>query len=190
MNKSPSNLNAKTVAILSTFLLNYSPVNGEPLRGAGIDYLQGEGGVNGIRLVYHPYIVKIDDKFAKSIYLSNIDVNYEISFNIWRFDENNSYDKNLAISFSPVLSKQFSRILGKPLKWEAGVGLSIVEDTKFAGKDIGSHYQFEDRIGLKIVLDEISNESVAIRYIHYSNGGLNEKNPGLDFFNISYTFTF
>lgn len=190
MNKSPSKLNLKMSFLLSAFLLNCSCLNGEPLQGAGIEYLQGEGGVHGIRLVYHPYIMRIDDKFTKSIYLSNIDVNYEISFNIWRFDTNNSYDKNLAISFSPVLSKQFSRILGKPLKWEAGIGLSVVEDTRFAGKDIGSHYQFEDRIGLKIVLNENSNESVSIRYIHYSNGGLNDKNPGLDFFNISYTKTF
>ena len=71
---------------------------------------------------------------------------------------------------------------------EAGIGLSVVSDQHFAGKDIGSHYQFEDNLGLIIDLDESEKltQQVAVRFIHYSNGGLNNDNPGLDFLNLAY----
>lgn len=178
------------LAALSIFIFNNANAIAESSQGIGIDYLHGEGKVNGLRLVYHPYINKINDEIAKAIHVTDIDMNFELSFNLWRFGEDNNYDNNLAIAFSPVFSRQFSTIYGKPLKWEAGIGLSLVDDTKFAGKDIGSHYQFEDRIGLKILLDEHLNKSISIRYIHYSNGGLNDKNPGLDFFNVAYMIQF
>jgi lipid A 3-O-deacylase len=29
-----------------------------------------------------------------------------------------------------------------------------------------------------------------MRYMHYSNGGLNDKNPGMDFLNLSYAMHF
>ena len=52
------------------------------------------------------------------------------------------------------------------------IGVSLVEDTRFAGKDIGSHYQFEDRLGLVTDFGENMNQSIALRYMHYSNGCL------------------
>ena len=90
-----------------------------------------------------------------------------------------------------MLSKQFATIANKyPLRWEFGIGVSLVEDTRFAGKDIGSHYQFEDRLGLVTDFGENMNQSIALRYMHYSNGGLNTHNPGVDFLNVSYAVYF
>jgi lipid A 3-O-deacylase len=89
------------------------------------------------------------------------------------------------------MSKQFATIADKyPLKCEFGVGASLINDTIFAGKDIGSNYQFEDRFGLVLEFDDNLKQSVAIRYMHYSNGGLNAKNPGMDFLNLSYAMHF
>ncbi|WP_244877382.1 acyloxyacyl hydrolase [Brumicola pallidula] len=45
---------------------------------------------------------------------------------------------------------------------------------------MGSHYQFEDRL----------EKSVTIRHMHYSNNGLNNNNPSLDFLNPSYAREF
>jgi lipid A 3-O-deacylase len=89
------------------------------------------------------------------------------------------------------MSKQFATITDKyPLKWEFGIGVSLINDTIFAGKDIDSHYQFEDRLGRVLEFDDNLKQSVAIRYMHYSNGGLNDKNPGMDFLNLSYAMHF
>jgi len=77
-----------------------------------------------------------------------------------------------------------------PLKFELGIGVSLITDTRFAGKDIGSHYQFEDRLGLIFEFGEQLEKSVAMRYMHYTNGGLNDDNPGLDFLNLSYAREF
>lgn len=167
-----------------------SHAHASPTQAIGIDYVHGEGGVKGLRVVYHPHLNKISETKTIKISSVDIDLNYEVSLNMWQFYKKNHSDNNWAVAFSPVFSKQFSEVFGKPLKWEAGIGISLVKDTKFAGKDIGSHYQFEDRIGLKILLDDLAKKSISVRYIHYSNGGLNDKNPGLDFINISYIIRF
>ena len=84
--------------------------------------------------------------------------------------------------------KQISTVYDYPLFVEAGIGASFINDEKVAGKDIGSNYQFEDRLGLVLELDE--NQHVALRYMHFSNGGFNSNNPGLDFMNLSYAYSF
>ena len=98
---------------------------------------------------------------------------------------------NLAVAISPVIVKQLTTVYDKyPLYLEAGIGASLVNDRHFAGKNIGSHYQFEDRLGFLLSLDEQENNQIALRYMHYSNGGLNSDNPGLDFLNVSYSYHF
>lgn len=152
-----------------------------------IDYLYGEGDLSGIRLAYRPYHGQI----TQIQWLGEVDLYWELSVNFWEFGADNQHDTNYALALSPVISKQFATIADKyPLKWEFGIGVSLINDTIFAGKDIGSHYQFEDRLGLVLEFDDNLKQSVAIRYMHYSNGGLNDKNPGMDFLNLSYAMHF
>ena len=152
-----------------------------------IDYLHGEGDLSGIRLAYRPYHGQI----TQIEWLAEVDIYWELSVNLWEFGADNLHDTNYALAFSPVISKQFATIAGKcPLKWEFGIGVSLINDTIFAGKDIGSHYQFEDRLGLVLELGDNLKQSFAVRYMHYSNGGLNDNNPGMDFLNFSYAIHF
>ena len=88
-----------------------------------------------------------------------------------------------------LFMKQVSTLYDKyPVYIEAGIGASYIGDQKVAGKDIGSNYQFEDRIGVFVELDK--KQHVALRYMHFSNGGFNNDNPGLDFLNLSYAYHF
>jgi lipid A 3-O-deacylase len=152
-----------------------------------IDYLHGEGDLSGIRLAYRPYHGQI----TQIKWLGELDLYWELSVNFWEFGADNQHDTNYALALSPVISKQFATIANKyPLKWEFGIGVSLINDTIFAGKDIGSHYQFEDRIGLVLEFGDNLKQSLAIRYMHYSNGGFNDKNPGMDFLNLSYAMHF
>ena len=152
-----------------------------------VDLLIGSDDITGVRFSYRPYTYQLDNV----PYFDSLDVYWEVSANFWEFGENNEHDTNFALAISPVFSKTFYHINDKyPLKWEFGIGVSLVNDTKFAGKDIGSHYQFEDRLGLSMGFGDSLDQSVSVRYMHYSNGGLNSKNPGVDFLNFSYAYKF
>lgn len=156
-------------------------------QSVAIDYLHGEGDLSGVRLAYRPY----DGQITQIKWLGEVDLYWELSVNFWEFGAENQHETNYALALSPVFSSQFATIANKyPLKWELGIGISLINDTIFAGKDIGSHYQFEDRLGLVLGFGENLEQSFAVRYMHYSNGGLNDKNPGMDFLNLSYTMYF
>ncbi|REL29050.1 acyloxyacyl hydrolase [Thalassotalea euphylliae] len=152
-----------------------------------VDVLIGSDDINGLRLAYRPHIYHLKD----ILFVDQLDIYWEVSVNFWEYGESNQHETNYVLAFSPVIGQTFHYIKGKyPLRWEFGIGVSLVEDTRFAGKDIGSHYQFEDRLGLAIDFGQNNRQSAAIRYMHYSNGGLNSKNPGVDFLNLSYAYSF
>lgn len=167
--------------------LKTSPPNNKVTQAVAVDWLIGDDDITGVRLAYRPYIYALSDVPL----FDTLDIYWEVSANFWEYGEQNHHTTNLAVALSPVVSKTFHHINGKyPLKWEFGIGVSLVNDTKFAGKDIGSHYQFEDRLGLAIDVGKDLKQSIALRYMHYSNGGLNSRNPGVDFLNISYAYEF
>lgn len=151
-----------------------------------VDLLKGEGDVTGVRLAYRPYHTTITD-FPL---VGDVNLYLELSANKWRYGDPAEYDDNLAIAFSPVLTRQFTTVYGKALFWELGVGVSFLDKKRFAGKDLGSYYQFEDRLGLTLALDPAKKRSISLRYFHYSNGGLEKPNPGMDFINLSYAWRF
>ncbi|WP_339721010.1 acyloxyacyl hydrolase [uncultured Paraglaciecola sp.] len=156
-------------------------------QSVAVDYLHGESDLVGVRLAYRPYHTQV----TTFEWLGELDLYWELSLNFWEFGQENQHETNYAIALSPVFSNQFDTLYGKyPLKWEFGIGVSLITDTRFAGKDIGSHYQFEDRLGLILEFGEQLEESLAVRYMHYSNGGLNDHNPGMDFLNVSYARKF
>jgi len=173
--------------LMASFLAISSLSANASKQSIAIDYLHGEGDLSGVRLAYRPYHGQI----TQIEWLGEVDIYWELSVNFWEFGADNQHETNYALALSPVISSQFATIANKyPLKWEFGIGVSLINDTRFAGKDIGSHYQFEDRLGLILEFGENLKQSFAVRYMHYSNGGLNDKNPGMDFLNLSYAMHF
>ena len=171
--------------MLSTFA-SYSSER-QLSQAVAVDVLIGSDDIDGIRLAYRPHVYHLED----ILFFDQLDIYWEVSMNFWEYGEFNKHETNYVLAFSPVIGQTFYYVDGKyPLRWEFGIGVSLVEDTRFAGKDIGSHYQFEDRLGLAIDFGQNSRQSAAIRYMHYSNGGLNSKNPGVDFLNLSYAYSF
>ncbi len=172
------------VITVTFFLASFSAVANDQAISAG--YLHGFDDIDGVRFAYRPATTTINTEW-----LGDIDVYFEGSVNFWRYKENgiDETDTNFTVAVTPVIVKQLGTINSKyPVYLEAGIGVSVVSDQHFAGKDIGSHYQFEDKLGLIVALedsDQVSHE-LAMRFIHYSNGGLNDDNPGLDFLNLAY----
>ncbi|MBU3023873.1 acyloxyacyl hydrolase [Aestuariibacter sp. A3R04] len=169
--------------LLSILLL---PVHANARQAVAIDYLYGFDDISGLRLAYRPVTTEI-----YTDWFGDIKLYWEASINVWEYGENDTHSTNVAIALSPVVVKKITDLNNKyPLYIEAGIGASLVNDREFAGKNIGSHYQFEDRLGLLLSLDGADQQQIALRYMHYSNGGLNSKNPGLDFLNLSYSYHF
>nr|WP_136250454.1 acyloxyacyl hydrolase [Ningiella ruwaisensis] len=156
-------------------------------QAVSIDYLDGSSNLQGTRLAYRPYTT---DVFEIPI-IGQSRLYWEASVNFWKTENNFFDDASWALALSPVFVKKLTDIDQRyPLFLEFGIGVSYVHDEKFAGRDIGSNYQFEDRIGFILGLDKENRNQVFIRYMHYSNGGFNTKNPGLDFLSLGYSYHF
>lgn|SRR5690606_18670495 len=151
-----------------------------------IEYLKGEGRVHGVRLGYRP----LEFHFTTLPLVGDANMYIEASTNFWQYGQPSQYQTNVALAVSPVLKKQFANWYGKPVFWEFGIGVSMLTKREFAGKDLGSHFQFEDRLGLLFGLDQKNSKMLAVRYMHYSNAGLSSRNPGMDFLNIAYSWRF
>lgn len=148
------------------------------------DYMHGFDGIDGLRFAYRPFTRDITTQW-----FGDIKLYWEASAVVWEYGESNTRSTSYAVSLTPVFMKQITTIANRySLYIEAGIGASYIGDQEVAGKDIGSNYQFEDRLGVFVELDE--SQHVAVRYMHFSNGGFNSDNPGLDFLNLSYAYHF
>ena len=145
-----------------------------------VDYLRGEGDVEGIKVAYQYYHHALTD-YSDDLYWY-----VETSVNFWEYGVERQHDTNFIVALSPVLHKTFFHRSQGRFYGEFGIGLSLLDDTTFAGKNVSTHYQFEDRLGLGYEFGEDHKYRLALRYFHYSNGGVKKPNPGLDFISLSF----
>lgn len=160
----------------------YGQTEAPSRHGYTLHYIQGEGDVQGIKIGYQHYLSHyLPERF------NQFELLFESSVNLWRYGDNNNYDGNLVLALTPVFQYPLTTYKGSPVMFEFGIGLSLLDDTQFAGKNVSTHYQFEDRIG---VVYKLNNAELGLRYLHYSNAGFKSPNPGLDFISLSYSKRF
>lgn len=149
-------------------------------------YVQGEGDVQGVKLALQQEVPLLSEVLQRQQF--NGSVSFEVSANFWRYGPQNQTDHNLVLAVSPVLTVPVLALGQQDLLLEFGVGVSLLNDTRFAGKNVSTHYQFEDRLGLILPLNP--TEALSLRYLHYSNAGFKKPNPGLDFIALGYSKAF
>ena len=149
-----------------------------------VDYIRGEGDVEGIKIA-----AQWHTNYLKS-WSERLSVYFETSVNFWEYGADNSYDTNFVLAVSPVFQYPVFTFYDKPIYIEAGIGIAFLDDTVFAGKEVSTHYQFEDRLGFVYRFGHEDQSQLSVRYFHYSNGGLKKPNPGLDFMAFSYMHKF
>ncbi|MGB3726135.1 MAG: acyloxyacyl hydrolase [Glaciecola sp.] len=150
-----------------------------------VEYMTGTADMHGVRIAYRP---NITHQFDLPV-VGETSIEWEGSLNLFDLHGSAKNEATYGISISPVLMTAIPSVSENyPLHAEFGIGVAYVHRKKFGGVNIGSYYQFEDRIG--VVMDIDKNKQLALRYIHYSNGGLNTKNPGLDFLSLAYVHSF
>lgn len=101
-------------------------------------------------------------------------------YTYWEGDKTSS---NHSLSFAPVFVYEFGGGSVKPYI-EAGIGVAAFAHTKLESNNLGSSFQFEDRIGFGLRF--AGGHEVGVRAIHYSNAGLSQPNDGVESFALHY----
>lgn len=98
-------------------------------------------------------------------------------------------DTNLnAIAFSPVFVWSWPAGSGRYVPYlEGGIGAALLSRTNIGGREFSTTFQFEDRLGIGIRGQRVDFH---YRFIHYSNGGLEKPNNGIDFHVVGMAIKF
>lgn len=108
---------------------------------------------------------------------------WDAGYTYWEGDETAS---NHSISFAPVFVYEFAGETVQPYI-EAGIGVAAFSSTELEDNDLGSSFQFEDRIGVGL---RFAGQEVGIRALHYSNAGLKNPNDGVESYSLHYRLSF
>lgn len=108
---------------------------------------------------------------------------WDAGYTYWDGDETSS---NHSLSFTPVFVYEFAGETVRPYI-EAGIGVAFFENTELEDNDLGSSFQFEDRLGAGL---RFSGQEVGIRAVHYSNAGLEQPNDGVEAYTLHYRLSF
>ncbi|WP_313089226.1 acyloxyacyl hydrolase [Pseudomonas sp.] len=109
---------------------------------------------------------------------------WDAAYTYWEGDESAT---NHSISLAPVFVYEFNGGAVKPYL-EAGIGIAAFESTEVENNNLGSSFQFEDRLGAGLRF--AGGHEVGIRAIHYSNAGIKEPNNGIESYAVHYRASF
>ena len=94
-----------------------------------------------------------------------------------------------SVSLTPMFRLNFGANSGGVTPFiEGGIGASYFTETKLDDQNLGSKFQFEDRIGAGLKFP--TGSEVGIRAFHYSNAGLKNPNEGINMGAIYYRLGF
>lgn len=71
---------------------------------------------------------------------------------------------------------------------EAGVGATVLSQTRFAGHDLSTAFQFGSHLGAGVLINH--RHKVGLRVSHFSNADIKSPNPGLNLVELTYTYQF
>lgn len=109
---------------------------------------------------------------------------FELSYNRWEW---NDEDIN-AVAFSPVFVYYFGDKSSRAIPYiEGGIGGAYLDEYRIGSRNLASNLQFEDRVGVGV---RTSALDLNFRYMHYSNGSLEEPNQGIDILLFTVAFQF
>ncbi|PWK30561.1 lipid A 3-O-deacylase [Pseudomonas sp. OV226] len=103
------------------------------------------------------------------------------AYTYWEGDKLSS---NNSLSFSPVFVYEFAGQSVKPYV-EAGIGVAVFSHIRVEDNNLGSAFQFEDRLGFGLRFT--GGHEVGVRATHYSNAGLSNHNDGVESYSLHYT---
>lgn len=104
---------------------------------------------------------------------------HELALGRWRADVPEGHENFTQLGYTPVLRWWGS---GEPRGWflEGGIGLNVLTPRfRSVDKRVGSNFTFGDHLG--VGWRSSGGTELSLRFQHFSNAGLAEPNPAVDF---------
>lgn len=99
---------------------------------------------------------------------------FELSYNRWE----HGGDEVNGLALSPVFAYYFGTDADFVRPYIAGgIGAAFIDDYRIHNRNLSTHFQFEDRIGVGA---RIGIFDMNVSYFHYSNAGIKSPNDGID----------
>lgn len=174
----------KLCLLLTAICINCNAVANNNTR-LSIDWYKGSGEVDGIRLGYVPYILKGNEILPNSQFFEDSEISFEVAVAHWRQSQRDETVSSLI--FTPTFRHYFYKQQNLSYFWELGIGLAIHDADKIERRVFGSHFNFEDHVGVGLGYQD--THFLTLRYFHYSNANLHFPNTGIDFFSINYRYS-
>ncbi|MDJ0926172.1 MAG: acyloxyacyl hydrolase [Gammaproteobacteria bacterium] len=136
------------------------------------------------------YRFSLRDEFKRTWFESKVGRltgNWDFSVGVWDGNDN----EIVLLAASPVWVYEFSaRPLGLFPYIDIAVGVSLLSDHEIDGRELSTHFQFEDRIGLGLRFGDKHQHALVFNYFHYSNANFEKPNDGIDIFMTSFVYRF
>ncbi|MEL0570736.1 acyloxyacyl hydrolase [Citrobacter werkmanii] len=110
---------------------------------------------------------------------------WDAAYTYW--EGGDDYSGAHSLSFSPVFTYEFSGWRYTPYV-EAGIGVAFFSKTDVGEQQLGSSFNFEDRLGVGLKLP--GERKVGLRAMHYSNAGIKQPNDGIESYSLFYNKAF
>lgn len=110
---------------------------------------------------------------------------WDAGYTYW--DGGDYYSAAHSLSLSPVFVYEFANLPYQPFV-EFGIGVAFFSKTDVGEHQLGSSFNFEDRIGVGMSLSE--TRKLGLRALHYSNGGIKTPNDGIESYSLYYGQSF
>ena len=142
----------------------------------------GQGGVTASRLS-----MLIDNRESYNIMNLYLHRYTDAGLNFWYDDTTSeSIKQNQSLSSASLATVFFiSNAVESNIFGELGLGISLLSKNQISGRNLGSNYQFETRIGLGYKGDTVDTK---FTIFHYSNGDTQGANRGMDVLMLSIGF--
>jgi len=88
------------------------------------------------------------------------------------------HDINI-IAVSPVVRYLFKEHFTVIPYLELSVGLAYLSNTRFANRNLGMHFSFQDRGGVGLMMGQNKQFALGVHIVHYSNASLSSHNSGI-----------
>jgi hypothetical protein len=73
---------------------------------------------------------------------------------------------------------------------EGAIGFHLLSDDNFGDKDLGAQFAFGDHIAAGIRFGDRHAHELSLKLQHFSNAGLRDENPGVNFGMVRYGYHF
>jgi lipid A 3-O-deacylase len=108
---------------------------------------------------------------------------WDTAYTYWEGDKTAT---NHSVALTPVFVYEFAGETVKPYI-EAGIGVALFSSTELEDQDLGSSFQFEDRLGVGL---RFKGHEIGLRAMHYSNAGISSPNDGVENYSLHYAMAF